>query len=348
MIYAILFLFFMVALLSLFEDYLGKYSNLIYCLIGLILIVTAGFREVGVDPDSMTYENLFLHYDDSTTVYQIDYSYLLFSELLGKIYNNVHSVFLLYAILGVSLKFIAFRRNSQSALLPVLIYISFYYIFHECTQIRAGVASGFFLLALKPIADGKKLKALGLILCGTFFHMSGLALIPLIFLNNRPSSVSQRWRWLILIGAGYVVYLGGLAMTVLLSSDIPYIGDKLAIYQESIDKGINTTAAYPLGPIQIFTVLLYLYNMFFYDTLKEVNPRFPLMMKIFSIGLFVYPTFAFFPVIAVRLSQLYDVVNIILFANIAFTFKQRWAGVAAVTSVGTIYIIYSMLYVFQP
>lgn len=347
MTYLILFLFFGVALITLFEDYLGKYKNSIFYAVGLALILISGLREVGLDPDSINYENTFLDYDNPTGSERIEFSFLFLSLILNHICNDVHIIFLLYAFLGVALKFIAFKQNEKTIFLPILVYISFYYIFHECTQIRAGVLSSFFLLSIKPIACGEKKKALILILAGSLFHLSGLILIPLVFLNNKPSNLIQRWKWVSLVIAGYVIYLGGLAMTLILSTNIPYIGQKLAIYQESINKGIVTTAAHPLGPIQVFIVLLYIYIMFFYNTLKDINKLFPLQMKILSIGLFAYPAFSFFPVIGVRVSQLISIVSIILFANIAFTIKPKWAGIVLVIFISFVMLNYSMPYVLQ-
>ena len=347
MIYLILILFLSVALIAIFEDYLGKYKNIIFYTIGLFLILIAGLREVGIDPDSINYENTFLNYDNPIGTERIEFSFLFFSKFFSHICNDVHIIFLLYAFLGVSLKFIAFKQNEKTIFLPVLVYISFYYIFHECTQIRAGVMAGFFLLAIKPIANGEKIKALSLIIIGSIFHLSGLSLFPLIFLNNKPSTTYQRWKWGGLVISGYVIYFAGLSISLLLSANIPYIGPKLAIYQESIDKGIFTTAAHPLGPIQIFIILLYIFIMYFYDTLKEINCLFPLQIKIFSIGLFIYPAFAFFPVIGVRISQLLCIVNIALFANIAYSFKQKWAGIIIVTLISFIMLNYSMPYVLQ-
>lgn len=57
--YIIIAIFIIVVILSYIEDYLGKYKLPLYLLIGFTLILLAGLREVGIDPDSQNYEISF-------------------------------------------------------------------------------------------------------------------------------------------------------------------------------------------------------------------------------------------------------------------------------------------------
>ena len=111
----------------------------------------------------------------------MEYSYFFISAVLGALVPDVHIVFLFYALLGVTLKFVAFRKMSDFWFVPVMLYLTFIFELHEVTQIRTGVMSGLFLLAIRPIAEKKRIKALVLIGLGAVFHVSALALIPLVF-----------------------------------------------------------------------------------------------------------------------------------------------------------------------
>ena len=51
--YIIIAIFFIAVILSYTEEYLGKYKLPLYLLIGMSLILLAGLREVGIDPDSL-------------------------------------------------------------------------------------------------------------------------------------------------------------------------------------------------------------------------------------------------------------------------------------------------------
>lgn len=104
---------------------------------------------------------------------------------------------------------------------PIIVYLSFIFQLHEMTQIRTGVMSGLFLLAIQPIAERKWVKALLLIGIGAFFHISALVLIPLVFLSNKDMSLKSRMIWMAIVPISYVVYFVG--SNLLVNIPIPYI-----------------------------------------------------------------------------------------------------------------------------
>lgn len=62
--------------------------------------------------------------------------------LLG---GNDQIFFLIYAILGVTIKIIAINRLSSFTLLSVYLYICLYFVLHEMTQIRIVWLCGIFV-----------------------------------------------------------------------------------------------------------------------------------------------------------------------------------------------------------
>ena len=56
-------LFTVTTFLALIERYIRKYKLLLYFLISFALILIAGLRPVGIDPDSSNYEYTYIHYD---------------------------------------------------------------------------------------------------------------------------------------------------------------------------------------------------------------------------------------------------------------------------------------------
>ena len=76
--YIIILTFVFCALLALFEEHMGQYRWAIYISMGVVLILIAGLREIGVDPDSINYESTYLSADnmkDGT----VEYSFILLS-----------------------------------------------------------------------------------------------------------------------------------------------------------------------------------------------------------------------------------------------------------------------------
>lgn len=319
-----------------------KDKKLLYVLIAIILILLAGFREVGVDPDSPNYEYAFHHYDDIRLWTSMEPSFFLLSAVFSFFSSDVHSIFLFYAFCGVVLKFIAFRRLTLFWFLPIIVYISFIYELHELTQIRTGLMSGLFLLTIPYIAEKKRIKAIILIITGAIFHMSALALLPFVFFSNKEMSVKNRIIWITIIPLSYVIYFIG--NNFLVNIPIAYVENKITNYEKTsdiVEAGLNV-----FSPLQIFTIFIYLYLMYFYDTIKKHNKYFPLMMKIFTLSIASFSAFAFLPVMANRLSYLFRIVTIILFTYIYYTIKPRYVGILVVIFISIVYIFYTYSYIF--
>lgn len=341
----ILIMFAVIAILPYLEKYMGKYKLPVYIIIGIILVALAGMREVGIDPDSENYEYDYHNYDSAKAAIGVDLSYLFFSSLLNTLTHDVHAIFLLYAFLGIALKFIAFRQLSEFWFLPIIVYMSFYYEIHEITQIRTGVLTSMFLLAIKPMAEGRKWQAVIYLLIGAIFHISAVILLPVLFLSNKEMSTKSKLFWASIVPAAYFFYFFG--SSFIMNVNLPYVGYKLATYQAAEEAGASNVAVNVVSPFNLLTIFLYYYLLYFYDTIIEKNKYFPLMIKIFGIAIFAYVALAFLAVAAERICYQYRVVTMILFTNIIYTIRPKWAGILAVIFVGFAYLNYTMRYVFD-
>lgn len=340
---AIIVLFVITGGLAFIEKYLGKYKLPIYIFIGVLIVLLAGLREVGIDPDSENYERAYRNYYTAGASEGVEFSYILISGILNIFSNDVHLLFICYALMGVCLKFVAFRSYSSLWFLPVLVYLGFYYELHEMTQIRTGVLSGLFLLSIKYLAEGKKKAYILFIAVGAFFHISALLLLPFIFISNRNISLTSSLFWALLIPFGYFIYF--FSSTILIQIDLPYIGTKLATYQAATEKGISQVQINVFSPRQLFTTFIYYYLLYFRNTITVFNKYFPIMLKISAIGLLSFTVLGFLPVLAERVSYLFLIVNIILISNLYYTVKPTWAGNLLVFLVAFVYLNYSLPYV---
>lgn len=345
-IIAIVILFCIAALLPFLERYMDNLKKPIFIILGGMMILVAGFREVGVDPDSDSYETSYHNYYSQNSEDSKETTFIWISAALNQVTTDVHALFLVYALIAVVLHFIAFRQLSEYWFLPVFVYLSFFFEMHEMIQIRTGVLSGFFMLAIKPMAERRWVIALLLILIGSTFHISGLALLPLLFLTNKPMTKKQRWIWASVIPIGYILYFMGMAIQMYL--DIPFIGEKLLAYQTGDEKGQGIVSVNAFNVVQLFAIIAFYYMLYFYDTIASKNNYFPLLMKIFAIGTATFVAFAFFPVIGDRLGYQMKMVNIILYSTLAYTIHPRWAGLIAIFFIGCIHLVYILSYAFIP
>jgi len=344
-IYAIIIVFFITAMLPYLEEYMGKYKLPIYMTLCAVLILVAGLREIGIDPDSENYELVYRTYYNDSSLESKEYSFIYLAMLLNQITPDAHAILLFYAFFAVTLHFFAFRQlMSDYWFLPVLVYVSFYFEMHEMIQIRTGALSAMFLLSIKPLAEGRRLLAAVLIAFGCLFHVSGLALFPLLFLSNKPMSSLQRWIWAMVIPVGYLIYFAG--AIIQMQTDIPFIGDKLMRYQFAEDTGKGVVSVQVFNYIQLFAILAFYYLLYFYDTISDNNKYFPLLMKIFAIGVSAYAALAFLPVLSDRFGYQLKMVNIILYACILYTIKPKWASLTIILCALCAHFAYIIRYTF--
>ncbi len=345
--YIIIVIFVITTLLSLLEDKLPvRQKKKVYVALCAFVIIATGLKDVeGGDPDAANYEYTYQHYDDPKAVDQVDYSFLLLSRFGHLFSSDSFVIFFIYALIGVSLKFYAFRKYSEMWFLPLVVYFSYYYEFHELTQIRAGVMTGCFLLAIKPLAERRLLPAFLLMVCGTFFHVSGLVLLPLLFLNNSDLNLKWRLFWLALIPVGFTIYFVG--NSFIINIPIPYVENKLMSYQEAEVTGKSHVAVRAFSIVYLLSIALYVYLMYFYETMREKNQYFPIMMKIFGISLFCYTSFSFLPVLADRFNGIFQVVSVILYTNILYTIKPKWFGIITVAVISFAYLNFTLPYILQ-
>lgn len=321
---------------SFFEEKLGNNKMIVYILFAIVLIAFAGLRPIGMDKDAENYEYAFNAIDDTVIELLYEPSFRLIATFSSRFSNDVHSLFLIYALLGVSIKFIAIKKYTPCLFTAMFIYLSNYYMLQELTQIRVGVAAGIFLFAIEPIAERKYVKSVCLMLLAVFFHYSSLLmLIPLLFLSNNEMSGKTRMLWAAIVPFSFFL----LAMQIdIFRLNIPLIGGKIEYYTTGKDSQDPVTIANKLYWAQS---AIYLFLLYFHNTIKDYNRYFPIMIKIMGVSLVVFALFASSPIMAFRTNEFYGVVSIILYSNIIYTMKPFWFAKVFLTIV--VLTIFSIL-----
>ncbi len=334
--------------LSLIEDRLQKYNVTIYISIAIVLILFAGLREVGFDRDSENYEYYFYNYDDPALELGVEYSFRLISRFIQFFSNEIHALFLFYALVGVSLKMFALKRLTSFWYLPIAIYIGNYYILHDLTQIRASIVSGLTLLAIPFIYQGKRKIATSILLIGCIFHYSTLALLPAVFFSSKDMTERDRWIWGALLPLGYIIHFLPVNFTTLVN--IPYITDKIVVYEELRDKGIAGDEINIFNLVFLVKCILYIYVLYFYDTIKQFDKYLPIVVKFMGICVFAFPCFSKLPVLSFRISELYGIVEIVMFTYITYTILPKWLGKVVVNAAAIILFVINvfLLKILEP
>lgn len=340
--YLIILLLIISCLLSYIEDYIpNKYKFSIFVLLGICLWLIAGFKEIGLDPDSENYAAAFQTcFSDKESTYE--YSYILICQMLNFFTSDPQIIFFFYAFWGILLKFIAFYKyNSNLLFIFVAIYISFFFEAHEMMQIRTAILSGLFLLSILEILHNKRFIAFFYIAVGFIFHASAVVLLPFLFFSTKPIGKKEKVFLIIFVIAALGMSFSGNGILDLFAN-IPFIGDKIALYTQLADHGLSVNRVNGFGIFNLLAVAIALYLLLFSTTITNNDKNFPLLARIYVCGVAAYTMLSFIPELGARVSMLYKIVSIFVFADIIYTIKPKWAAIMILQVMLLIYLHYGL------
>ena len=285
-----------------------KFSKNIMVLLSLFLISFAVFRPATL-PDYSAYK---LFYEtEGRDRYEISMPFF-------KSLSPNFLVFLLYfAFIGISLKLIAIYKTSSSILLSILAYFAYSYCLHDLIQMRAGCAIGFFLYALRYLANNKKIQYIFCILIGSLFHYS--ILIALIFVLFNPKKYNRCF-WFFFVFISYVLYLLHIDPVRIL---LNFIDSKSYLYLQLISlKGVTVS---PFDKVNLINIFIFFLFSMKYEKQSE-NPMTAILLKILACSIIVIPLFASATYFSTRFRELLGSVLILLLPNALYLFKKKRYG----------------------
>lgn len=316
-------------------------SNFIYVLCGLVLVLIAGLRSPGIDNDYYVYRN---YWQTNNLKDEVETSFISIKNFMKFILNtNFQSFLLLYAFMGVTMKLIAIKKLSPLLWASLLIYFSHYFLLHEFTQIRIGVATGFLLLSLYYLADKRYVIFYIFALLAIYFHQSCFFIILFPLFSNTRKNLNI---YLCIVPVGYVLYFFNTYLN--LNIPIPYLQDRIEIYEKATKSGFLKDETTNVFNVLFLFRIFILYVLFIYS--KKISMYYSkiyLLLKIYTISLFVFLYLSKIPVFAFRIQELLGVVEIILFPCFLFIFanKFRFIGVLSVWIIALVFFLMDIFYV---
>lgn len=305
-------------------------KSIAYYLIGVLLILFAGFRGLNVDFDYKAYLEIYNNKTDTLhTLFsspsqffrKLEYEpsiLLIFSTIKTIFKDGFQIAIFLFALLSVSLKMKAIPKMTEFLPYSLILYFSSIYLLQDFTQIRAAVASGFMLLSIPHIVNRDLKKFLLYVALAVIFHYSAIVLAPLYFLNTKH------------INKLLYVVLIGVAITLAVLKFTPFdfiLKYNLGIYTEKINNYI-IGQQWEKREINIFNfsiLLQIVIAVFFLFFAEKTNNKYAVILtKIYSLGIVVFYLSSSAPVIAFRLSDLLGMVQIILIPFIFYLVKPKF------------------------
>ncbi len=303
------------------------------------LIIISSFKSQFDSRDYLNYVNAFKSINNFNLYYEP--SFIIISNLIKLVSSNPLILFIIFSILGVTLKFKAIFEYSNFVLGSIIVYISNFFILHEYTQIRVGVASALILLSLKYLLNKQYNIYIIFILIAFTFHYTAILLLPILFLNSQ--SINKLIWFFILLFSLLLVFNGYTFANFL---NIFTFGPLSFIFNTHVNQNnsILTDKVNIFNIIFIIRISIALFLLYNIDFLNYINPYSILLIKIYIIGLISFLLFSDITVISFRISELFYVVEIILFPMLIYLFKPIKMSKIIFIGILSIFIYINLFY----
>lgn len=298
----------------------------------IFLLLMCAFRSEFVDRDYVNYIALIFE-SANNLFYPIELSFKLISFIAVNMLDGYYFVFIIFALISISLKYNIIKKSSPFLLLSVLVYYSNTFLLQDMTQIRAGVAGAIVLYSVLQYAKNKNImNFVMLIFLASTFHIT--ALLFLIVLAFDTYVVSRKYIFiysLALFGAYCCHYVGVNFLTLLKYIPVSYVQYKLNDY-------ISQSQGADFVPVNIFSVMQMLHLLivilsFVLSRKMTLSRDKVLFIKIYSLSPLAFIILSSMPVFALRVSELFAISEIILLPSFPFLFRQKQFAKLAVIGI---------------
>lgn len=246
--------------------------------------------------------------------------------------------FLVVSVASLALKMALFRRYGHSISLCIAAFLSYYFMVHEMTQVRTGLAIGllYFSWYRYAVKDMRGFWLYGILAC--LFHLSTIVFLlaqPLGF--GRPLRQWSR-RAAVLLAVGLCVAALGKNVFFLLNDVGSIMGlDRVTIYLAMLDEDILSS----ISPLRLIPHVL-LMAVALSVSRKWKKDRITLLtFQAYATGAILFILFSPVPALAYRVSDLFVFAGVILLGRLSNYFKSTiyYAFAAFYTGASLLYTL---------
>lgn len=336
-------LFAITVVLAFMEDRL-KEVHKTGILIGYVLfmILLATTKSIEHTADAIGYEEMFLYNDNMLFEIATEPTFIYLSRAVLALGGTIVTMFFLYAVLTIPAKMRALHQMTPYIFTALVVYIPIYFEVHDMIQIRAAAAAMFLLWALLMLADHRYWMSALLAICATLFHYSSIAYLPLLLIGNRRLNLVWRIVVACLVPFCFTLYFLKLDLFQLIPAAI--IGGKLDFYQKAAETGEWEELSAPYLNLYFLAKCAMLYLcLYYYDVIVAKNRLAPILINTFASSICILLSMATIPVIAGRISDLYGIVDCIVFTFLLYLVSPRYMARAAITVAALFMLVYNMI-----
>lgn len=345
--YIIFFYILIIAVIS--NNFTLKTKKILLEINVILLIILAGMRGFGVDADYKAYyllfrkipaiDNMFFHTLSFLKVANYEPSYIFINSIAKTLFGeySFQIVIMTYAIISISMKKLAIIKLTDFWEYSLLIYFSTYFLLQDMTQIRIGVATGFILLSI-PYIINRNLKFFLIFMAfAVLFHYAAIVFVPMYLLNVKKINKTLYISIIILsIALALTKYT---PFDIILKYDFGVFTDKIRNYLlgQAWDK--RTINIFNFATI----IQLIITFIFIFYSSKIENKNAILLTKLSAIGIFAFFIFSASPVIAFRVSDIFNTVLMILIPYFFYIVKPKVIVEILIIMISFAYILNQIL-----
>ena len=335
-------LFAVTVVMAFLEDYLKEIHKIvILAVLATLMVLLATTKSIDHTADGTIYEHIFYNNDEILTQLTTEPTFLWLSRQVLALGGGLIWMFLIYALIAIPTKLKALYGMTPYIFTALIIYIPIYYELHDLIQIRAAAACAFLLLALNPLSNKRYWTATLLMIIAILFHYSSVVFIPFLFIGNRQLGYNSRLVVACVIPVCFVIYLMGKDLFSLIPSSI--LGGKLDYYQKTSEKGEWEMALLYKNVYFMLKVAMMYLCLYFYNHIVENNRLAPLLLNLFLASILSPMLFSTIPVIASRVSDMYGIIDCIVFTFALYLFSPRYLARFGILIIGIYMLIYHMM-----
>lgn len=284
----------------------------------VLLFLIAAFRGPDIDADRQGYIEYYHSVLDSDFG-NVEISFILLAKFVDAFLGNPIWLFVIYALMGIALKYEAATQLTERKTLSLLLYYCNFFLFWEMTQIRVAVAGGLMLLCVPQLMQRNYVRYGLLCAAAIFFHVEGLAILFLVALKGQGMN-----KWL------YASIVPVFAVLAIVHLDVVHFATFIPI--ELVALKLGTYETYNDDSDKVFNVLflarcaIAYFLLFNSERLGKLNPYFIPLLKIYFLGLAIYLALSSIPGLGARMGEFLFVVEFLLIPMMVDVFKERVFG----------------------
>lgn len=224
---------------------------------------------------------------------------------------------LIYAVLSVGFHLLGIVKSSPNIWLSMFCYLTLDFVLHDMIQIRAAVAAGLCLFAIRFIAERRWWFYFPIVIAAVFFHYSAIVFVPMYFL---PTKRINKYFWVSVVVISFGMGLAGLSIGSMMKFiPLEFINKFFTAYM-----GNKQFVAAGIGPRRFMMCFMLIVMIIRSD---EIRKYYPLAMPCLLLSIFSqmsYLLFADIPVMQGRLGEFFGLADIFTLAMFPMVWRKAY------------------------